>query len=127
MPDSSGQLQQIHQQLLQVGTAWAPHFLLEISSGSTEEHQRQTLPLGETLGRAAVANELLRVLKLQRAQQRDGEWLREEGSPENGFNSALLHESAWKQETGGGGEWNWRESPATVQTAQSVLTVSGQG
>lgn len=103
MPDSSGQLQQIHQQLLQVGRACTPRFLLEIFSESTELRQRQAPSLGETLGRAAVTNELLRVQKLQRTQHRDGEWLREERSPENGFNSALLHESVWKRGTGGGG------------------------
>lgn len=30
VPDSSGQLQQIHQQLLQVREAWTPHILLEM-------------------------------------------------------------------------------------------------
>lgn len=88
MPDSPGQLQQIQQQLLQVGRAWSPHLPLAVFSESTELHQRQALALGETLGRAAGTNELLRVQKLPRAQHRDGEWLREERSPENGFNSA---------------------------------------
>lgn len=76
VPDSSGQLQQIYQQLLQVRGAWIPHILLEICSetNSTELHFRQALSPGETLGRAALPTELLRAWKLQRMQCRDGEW-----------------------------------------------------
>lgn len=81
LPDSSGQLQQIYQQLLQVRGAWSPCIRLEICSetNSTELHLRQALSPGETLGHAALTNKLLRLWNLQRTQC-GAEWLREQRS-----------------------------------------------